>query len=335
MARVCARSPERMHLETGEDGSPVPRLAGLVNWRRLAVAVPLLAGLIVTAYLLSPGSGGDTIEDPVLLDTPGAGTQAARVGMATGDLAPNFEVSTPDGHRVQLADLRGRPVLINFWARWCTSCLSEMPVIKEVQGERGIEAFTVLAINAGETRPQAQEFIDFLQAPFVYGLDPNLTIADAYGVRGLPLSVFVDATGVIQAVYRGHANRDLFENLLSAAINAQPPGPIPPIIRIVSTIPREKVLVIRVSKGGRLEVSSKLLRCDATFCGRPALEEIAGLAGVKSVTPVPGPGSPGAVVAYDEATVSGDQLVERISAIIRTLQDPLYDGQIVVRYASN
>jgi hypothetical protein len=210
-----------------------------------------------------------------------------------------------------------------------------MPVIKEVQDDRGVESFVVLAINAGETRPQAQEFIDFLEAPFVYGLDPELTVADAYGVYGLPLSVFIDSTGVIQAVYRGHANRELFETLLNAAVTAQPPGPIPVILRIVSTIPREKAVLINDARSGRLELSSKVLRCDAAFCGRPALEEIGALAGVKSVTPIPDLVSPGAIVDYDEASITREQLVARISAIIGSLQDPLYDGQVVVRNVSD
>ena len=122
---------------------------------------------------------------------------------------------------------------------------------------------------------------------------------------------------------------------LNAAVTAQPPGPIPIILRIVSTIPREKALLINDRAAGRLEFSSKVLRCDAAFCGRPALEEIGALAGVKSVSPIPDPVSPGAIVEYDEASISREQLVARISAIIGSLQDPLYDGQVVVRNVSN
>jgi len=310
------------------------RLTGFVNFRRLAIGAPLVAALIGVLYLLTPSGSNHAIEPPLLLATRGVAGQVFRVGLEPGNLAPNFEISTPNGERVKLEDFRGRPVLINFWARWCTSCLSEMPVIKAAQADRGVESFVVLAINAGETRPRAQEFIDFLEAPFVYGLDPDLTVADAYGVYGLPLSVFIDSTGVIQAVYRGHANRELFETLLNAAISAEPPGPIPLIFRIVSTIPRQRTLLIIEARSGRLQVSSRMFRCDAAFCGQTALAEIASLAGVRSVTPVSDPVSPGAIINYDEGATSRDQLVAHISTIVGSLEDPLYDGQIVVRYAS-
>ena len=123
---------------------------------------------------------------------------------------------------MRLSELRGRPLLINFWATWCASCLSEMPDIKALQEEYGYDTFSVLAINAGETRDEALEFIDFLDAPFIYALDPSLIASDAYGVYGLPLSVFIDSGGVIRAVYRGHANRERLGALMTAAIEARP-----------------------------------------------------------------------------------------------------------------
>lgn len=64
---------------------------------------------------------------------------------------------------------------------WCGSCLSETPEIKALIEEKG-GAFSVLAINAGETSEQAQAFIDFLGAPFICGLDLSLTLSDAHGV---------------------------------------------------------------------------------------------------------------------------------------------------------
>src|SRR5439155_4950609 len=104
-------------------------------------------------YFLTGRNHHDPLIQPaVLVETPGSQNQSLKVGLSPGQLAPNFEVSTPDVTRVRLSDLRGRPVLINFWARWCTSCLSEMPNIKAVQQDIGTDRLAVVAINAGETR---------------------------------------------------------------------------------------------------------------------------------------------------------------------------------------
>src|SRR5688572_35940 len=188
----------------------------MLNLRRLGLALLIvLPAIAVMLYFLLPRETDPTVRGAAIVDTPGA--QGRKLGLQPGDLAPNFEASTHDGRRVKLSDFRGRPVLINFWARWCASCLSEMPEIKALQAERGADGFVVLAVNAGETRAQAVEFIDYLQAPFTFALDPGLKLSDAYGVRGLPQSIFIDATGVVQAVYAGHADRARLTAYMDAA----------------------------------------------------------------------------------------------------------------------
>ena len=196
----------------------------MLNVRRLVIAIVIVLPLIAAiSYFALPRESDPTVRAAKIVDAPGA--QGRTLGLRPGELAPNFEVSTHDGRRIRLSDFRGRPVLINFWARWCTSCLSEMPEIKAVQQERGPDSFVVLAVNAGETSAQALEFIDFLKAPFTFALDPGLKLADAYGVRGLPNSIFIDSTGVVQAVYAGHADRARLNAYMDAAARAQPPAP--------------------------------------------------------------------------------------------------------------
>ena len=99
-----------------------------------------------------------------------------------------------------------------------------MPEIKALQEQRGSVAFSVLAINSGETEAQAAEFIEYIDAPFLYGLDIGLVLTDAYGVYGLPMSVFIDSTGVVQMTYRGHADRPRLERYTDAAITPNCPA---------------------------------------------------------------------------------------------------------------
>jgi thiol-disulfide isomerase/thioredoxin len=210
-----------------------------VNLARLAVSAVVLTAMLVPAYFLIIRDESDPGIAPAALVDTDAGRQ---VGLDVGQYAPDFEISTPEGERVRLSDLRGRPAIVNFWATWCGSCLTEMPDLKALQENRGVENVSILAVNAGESRDQADEFIDFLDAPFIYGLDLGLVISDAYGVYGLPLSVFLDAEGVVRGVYRGHAQPAILEALVTAAFEAAPHGELPAVLRTVSHIPRERVL---------------------------------------------------------------------------------------------
>src|SRR5512134_3272993 len=98
--------------------------------RRLLLVLPLLAALLAGAYLRTKGTNdGDSITTSRLLPTSGRDS-GRDVGLGPGELAPDFEISIAEGQRLRLSDLRGRPVLINFWATWCGSCLTEMPEIK-------------------------------------------------------------------------------------------------------------------------------------------------------------------------------------------------------------
>ena len=218
-----------------------------VNPVRLLAGAVILAAMLVPAYFFvirdeaEPG-----IARAELVETVAGGP----VGLDVGEYAPDFEISTPEGERVRLSDLRGRPAVVNFWATWCGSCLTEMPDLKALQEARGVDNVSILAVNAGETRAQANEFIDFLDAPFVFALDPGLVVSDAYGVYGLPLSVFLDAEGVVRGVYQGHAQPEILETLVKAAFDAAPHGELPAVIRTVSHIPRDRVLTVFVTKTG-------------------------------------------------------------------------------------
>jgi peroxiredoxin len=244
----------------------------IIDVRRLAVATAVVAILFIPAYfLLLRADEPDAATSPArLLDTP-TGATASKVGLEPGELAPDFEISTTDGRRIRLSDFRGRPVVLNFFALWCTSCLTEMPEIKAALEERGLQSFAVLAINAGESRERALEFVDFLDAPFTYGLDTTLVVSDAYRVYGLPASVFIDSDGVIRAVYAGYTGRDRLNVYLDGAINARPPGDLPVVLRLISTIPRDRTLVVQLKSDHELKLTSRSLRCDAGYCAEAAI----------------------------------------------------------------
>jgi peroxiredoxin len=295
----------------------------------------VLAALFIPLYflLLQPGQETDPIvRDPILVDTPPSGN-ATEVGLEVGQLAPDFEISTTDGRRVRLSDFRGRPVVVNFFALWCTSCLTEMPEIKAAQEERGIDAFAVLAVNAGETRERALEFVDFLDAPFTFGLDSNLVVSDAYRVFGLPASVFIDAEGVIQTVYAGYTGRERLNVFLDAAISAQPPGELPVVLRLVNTIPRDRILSVATIGDSEIKLTSRSLRCDTGYCGvESVIQDLEAFANVSVVSRDDAATNPSLTVRFDPALLTREQIVEITVQALENRDDPVYERPVTVTY---
>jgi thiol-disulfide isomerase/thioredoxin len=110
------------------------------------------------------------------------------------DAAPDFTLATLDGRTVRLADLRGRWVLVNFWATWCAPCRDEMPYLEELAGNAP-EQLVVLAVNLREEGPVVVQFVETLGLTLPILLQPDDAMLLAYDVRGLPISVLIDPTG--------------------------------------------------------------------------------------------------------------------------------------------
>ncbi len=121
-----------------------------------------------------------------------------------GQPAPAFTLTDTEGHRVSLADLRGKPVLINFWATWCGPCRDELPLISQAYQAHKNQGLTIVAIDYGRESPETiRRFwsdMHLQPAPFP---DPSGDVSAAYGVAlqtsGLPVSVFVGRDGLVKS----------------------------------------------------------------------------------------------------------------------------------------
>jgi len=311
----------------------IDQVSRFIDPRRLVIGAAVLAALMLPLYFLALRPSQETsagVNNPSLLETAPSGA-TTDVGLEVGQLAPDFEISTTDGRRVRLSDFRGRPVVINFFALWCTSCLTEMPEIKAAQEERGIDTFAVLAVNAGETRERALEFVDFLDAPFTYGLDLNLTVSDLYRVYGLPASVFIDSQGVIQTAYAGYTGKERLDLFLDAAINAQPPGDLPTVLRLINTIPRDRVLTVESRGEGEVKLSSRSLRCDAGYCGASlVVRDMEAFAGVAVIGRDADAANPSLTVRFDPDLLSQQEVVDIAVQSLEAQADPVYDQPVTV-----
>jgi len=120
-----------------------------------------------------------------------------------GDLAPDFKLQDLDGKTVSLSGLRGRPVLLNFWATWCYWCFVEMPFLEEAHEEWTSKGLVVMMIAKGERLLTVNNYIQRYNLSLPVLLDTQETVANKYGVRGIPVTFFIDRDGIIQGIRMG------------------------------------------------------------------------------------------------------------------------------------
>jgi len=122
-----------------------------------------------------------------------------------GFLAPDFELKTPAGETIRLSDLRGQAVLVNLWATWCPPCRAEMRSIEKIYKEYKDKGFVVLAVNMTyqDSPDKVAPFVSEQGLTFPILLDENGDMADAYQLRSLPSSYFIDRQGVINELVIG------------------------------------------------------------------------------------------------------------------------------------
>jgi peroxiredoxin len=135
-----------------------------------------------------------------------------------GKPAPAFTLKMLEGDTVRLAEYRGRPVLINFWATWCRRCRGEMPLLIGAHQAHEQEGLAILAIDLTDQERSLKDVRKFLaefQVPFPVLLDEKGKTRKLYALRGVPTSVFVGSDGVVRAVNQGPIEPDVLQRHLT------------------------------------------------------------------------------------------------------------------------
>ncbi len=140
-------------------------------------------------------------------------------GPSVGALAPDFSLVDPSGQTVSLKDLRGKSVLINFWATWCYPCREEMDDLQAIHERYKDNGVVVLGINVREKEGVVREFINRFNITYSILLDEEGKVSDIYNVFGIPSSLFIDKNGVIRDIIMGQMNEEMIAEKVDKLIN--------------------------------------------------------------------------------------------------------------------
>ena len=158
----------------------------------------VIGGLLVAWWSLPADGAGDDPFQALSLIRP-----------APSSSAPDFIVPGLAGPALRLSDFKDQVVFLNFWATWCPPCKEEMPSMERLYRRYKDKGFTILAvsIDAGGPAPVAA-FVKKFGLTFPIGLDPKLSVANQYTVRGLPATFLIDRKGAVAAVAIGPRDWD-------------------------------------------------------------------------------------------------------------------------------
>ena len=131
-----------------------------------------------------------------------------------GHPAPDFTLQTLEGERLNLSDLQGEAVVLNFWASWCPPCRAEMPELEQAYRNNQGGGLVVLGVNQGEEQAVVADFARRFGLSFPILLDQQLQASRAYQANSLPTTYFIDRNGVIRGRVTGQMNAALLTERL-------------------------------------------------------------------------------------------------------------------------
>lgn len=148
-----------------------------------------------------------------------AGAQPAHVHSLVGRQAPAFARRDLAGQSIRLADLRGKVVLLNFWATWCAPCQTEMPVFTAWQRKYGPQGLAVIGISMDDDSDAARKLIEKLKIAYPVAMG-DAKLGEEYGeVLGLPKTFLIGRDGKVLAQFQGETDLKAMEEELNAALD--------------------------------------------------------------------------------------------------------------------
>ncbi|PRS83710.1 MULTISPECIES: thiol-disulfide oxidoreductase ResA [unclassified Bacillus (in: firmicutes)] len=129
-----------------------------------------------------------------------------------GSIAPNFVLQSVDGEQIELKDLKGKGIFLNFWGTWCGPCKQEFPYMSnqyEVFKNRGVE---IVAVNVAESNIAVKNFMESYGVNFPVAMDKDRQVTEAYDIGQLPTTLLINPEGKVIKVIKGTmTERNVYE----------------------------------------------------------------------------------------------------------------------------
>jgi peroxiredoxin len=190
-----------------------------VNKRNFAFAIVALLIGIFLVNIFQDQQEKKEKEEAAKLAEQSMDLSNAEQGLAKGDQAPDFELTTLAGEKVKLSDYKGQKVILNFWATWCPPCKAEMPHMqKYYEKNADKENVEILAVNLtsmDEGRNAVQNFVDGYELTFPIPMDVDGDVGGEYRAFTIPTTYMIDTKGQIQHKIVGPMNEDMMGEMVS------------------------------------------------------------------------------------------------------------------------
>lgn len=203
------------------EGRPQSRREWHGYMRSLVLPLGLVVAIVAVLLYVQAGresgaqeEGFGTVALPAERNPTGESPSAAN-----GRAAPDFNLRTLDGETLRLSDLQGKPVVVNFWATWCSTCRAETPDLIAMYEEQNAGGLQMLGVNLREADGPVRGFVEEFGVPFPVVMDRDGQVASTWRIggpnNGVPSTYFIDSEGVVRLVVFGYLTQSKMEEGLA------------------------------------------------------------------------------------------------------------------------
>ena len=152
-----------------------------------------------------PNPSNSPSESPAKED--GSAEQKSSPKLLTGKAAPGFEASLLNGKKFNIAEQKGKVVILDFWATWCGPCVRGLPILQEVTSSFDNKKVRFVAVNQGENKKTINQFLKSKNlTKLTVALDKTSAVGNSYKVKGIPQTVVIDQEGIVRFVHVGFSS---------------------------------------------------------------------------------------------------------------------------------